>query len=95
MSDKLESLVMKTSRSLKINEAYQAQINDIESFLNEVESRPNLTESEKTCISESRQKLAQMKELVANHKAQVKNHLEENELGIIYNVAEAFNGFIR
>lgn len=91
----IESLVMTTSRSLKINEAYQAQINEMESFLNQVEARTNLTDSEKNCVTESRAKLAQLKEFVANYKAQVKNHLEENNLGIIFNVAEAFNGFIR
>lgn len=91
----LESLVMKTSHGLKMNEAYQAEIAKMESFLNEVESRPNLSDSEKQCIADSRVKLSAMKELVSNHKAQIKNHLEENDLGIIFNVAEAFNGFIR
>jgi hypothetical protein len=91
----LESLVMSTSRSIQINEAYQNEIKKMEAFLNEVAARPNLTDAEQTCIVESREKIAQIKQFVADHKAQVQKHLEDNNLGIIYNVAEAFNGFLR
>lgn len=91
----IESLVMTTSRSIQINEAYQNEINKMEAFLNEVQSRPNLTEAEQNCVTESREKLAKLKEFVANHKAQIKQHLEDHDLGMVYNVAEAFNGFLR
>jgi hypothetical protein len=91
----LENLVLTTSRSLQINEAYQAEIQKMETFLNELETRPNLTEAEKESLSQSRIKIAQLKDITLRHKAQIKSHLEEHNLGEIFAVAEAFNGFIR
>lgn len=95
MNKNIESLVMTTSRSIKINEAYQAEIKKMEDFINTIELKPDLTDSEKECIAQSKIKINELKVFVANHKNQIKQHLEDNNLGMIYNVAEIFNDFIK